>query len=308
MTRTAAGRAERRSRGSRGLRAPAGRVLNVQTAGDVPSRPTAVRSFRSTVWGYWKKNGRHDLPWRKTKDPYRILVSEIMLQQTQVSRVTGRYKEFLKAFPTVRALAKASLGDVLKVWSGLGYNRRGKYLHDAAKVVVEKYGGNFKKALEQKLPGVGPYTRAAVRAFAFNEPGEIIETNVRTAFIHHFFDDKKSVSDTQVFPVVRKAAEGQDPRTWHSALMDYGSHLKKSGVRNNSKSVHYTKQSKFEGSLRQVRGGILRALHSSSKTQDSLRSDLKNSKRSDLGKFRPALASLARDGLIVKEKGRWSIA
>src|SRR3990167_2473142 len=123
-----------------------------------------ILKFRQTVWQYWKAHGRHDLPWRKTKDPYRILVSEVMLQQTQVPRVTEKYKEFLKKFPTVRALAKAPLSDVLKVWSGLGYNRRAKYLHDAAKQIVEV--GNIKEALAGPLPGVGPYTRAAVLVFA----------------------------------------------------------------------------------------------------------------------------------------------
>ena len=257
-----------------------------------------VREFRRIVWSHYKKEGRNELPWRKTKDPYRILVSEIMLQQTQVSRVIEKYKEFLKKFPTVRALAKAPLSDVLKIWSGLGYNRRGKYLHDAAKKVVADFNGNFKKALEHPLPGVGPYTRAAVKAFAFNEPGEIIETNVRTAFIHHFYRGRfsvKKMSDKDLLPILRLAAKGQDPREWHWALMDYGSYLKRSGVRNNSRSAHYTKQSKFEGSLRQVRGQILR--------------DLMDGKKGRKGEeWEKAFAGLVRDGLIVKEKGKWRIA
>lgn len=263
-----------------------------------------ILKFRQTVWQYWKENGRHDLPWRKTKDPYRILVSEVMLQQTQVSRVIEKYKEFLKKFPTVRALSKASLADVLKVWSGLGYNRRGKYLRDAAKEIVEKYGGNFERALEHPLPGVGPYTKAAVRAFAFNEPSTFIETNIRAAFIHHFFGDTLNVSDRKVLTYAEKAAEGQDPREWHWALMDYGAYLKRSGVRNNSRSAHYIKQSKFEGSLRQVRGAILRELHDRSTSERVLaaRQGLAAS-----GHLRRALAGLARDGLIKKGKGKWSV-
>src|SRR3989344_5950607 len=131
-----------------------------------------VLNFRQTVWQYWKAHGRHDLPWRKTKDPYRILVSEVMLQQTQVPRVTEKYKEFLKKFPTVRALAKALLSDVLKGWGGLGYNRRAKYLHDAAKQIMLFSRGRVFIASDElrKLPGIGPYTAAAVRVFAFNEP------------------------------------------------------------------------------------------------------------------------------------------
>ena len=259
-----------------------------------------VTAFRARVWGYWKESGRHDLPWRKTKDPYRILVSEVMLQQTQVPRVIGKYGEFLKAFPTVRALARASLADVLKIWSGLGYNRRGKYLHDAAKQIVEV--GNMKKALAHPLPGVGPYTRAAVRVFAFNEPDVLIETNIRTAYIHNFYSSvlqKTAIADKQIIPVATIAAEGQDPRKWHWALMDYGAYLKRSGVRNNSRSAHYTKQSKFEGSLRQVRGAILRELHSGSITGPSIYVLIRANKKI----VERALEGLARDGLILKKKG-----
>ncbi len=219
-----------------------------------------------------------------------------MLQQTQVPRVIEKYKEFLKKFPTVRALAKAPLSDVLKIWSGLGYNRRGKYLHDAAKIIVGEYKGDFKKALERPLPGVGPYTRAAVRAFAFNEPGTLIETNIRAAFIHHFFPALTIINDRELSLICKKAGKGQDPREWHWALMDYGSYLKKSGVRNNSRSAHYTKQSKFEGSLRQVRGAILRELYIKPSYVKSLPFKKKSVEK--------ALAGLARDGLIVKEKGR----
>ena len=296
MNRAGAGRTERRSRGLPALRATAGSMPNVRTAGEVPSRPTPAR-FRALVWRYWKKDGRHDLPWRKTKDPYRILVSEVMLQQTQVPRVIDKYKEFLKKFPTVRALAKASLSDVLKVWSGLGYNRRGKYLHDAAKEIVEKYGGKVPQdfAALRTLSGVGGYTASAVRVFAFNEPNVLIETNIRTAFIHYFHSNvlqNVRISDVEIIPLATLAAQGQEPREWHWALMDYGAHLKCSGVRNNNRSAHYTKQSKFEGSLRQVRGAILRELHRGKQP------------RGDASRLRLALAGLLRDGLIVKVRPR----
>lgn len=267
------------------------------------STNSKVPAFRRVVWANYKKNGRHELPWRKTSDPYKILVSEIMLQQTQVPRVIEKYKSFLKKFPAVRALAKAPLSEVLKEWSGLGYNRRGKYLHDAAKVVVSDFGGNFKKALEQPLPGVGPYTKAAVRVFAFNEPDILIETNIRTAFIQHFFPKKKRVADNELLPVVERATKGQNPREWHWALMDYGSYLKKSGVRNNSRSTHYAKQSKFEGSLRQARGAILRALAHGGKIEQEIYSTIWPNEG-----YKKALVGLARDGLIKKEKGKWRIA
>ena len=267
-----------------------------------------ISEFRRTVWKYYNENGRHDLPWRKTKDPYRILVSEVMLQQTQVARVLEKYKQFLKRFPTVRALAKASLADVLKIWSGLGYNRRAKYLHDTAKQLMLFSRGRVFIASDelQKLPGIGPYTAAAIRVFAFNEPGILIETNIRAAFIHHFHSNvlqNVRVSDAEILPLAQKAAEGQDPRKWHWALMDYGAYLKRSGVRNNNRSAHYTKQSKFEGSLRQVRGEILRELHKG--PVNPMRSDLIGFGKE---KMKKALVGLARDGLIVKEKGKWSIA
>jgi A/G-specific adenine glycosylase len=256
--------------------------------------------FRRLVWARWKKNGRHDLPWRKTRDPYHILVSEVMLQQTQVPRVLEKYKSFLKKFPTVRALGKAPLSRVLKEWNGLGYNRRGKYLHDAAKEIVRKHKGVVPKDVValRALPGMGPYTASAVRVFAFNLPDILIETNIRSVYIHHFFNDKKSVRDIDLIPIATKACDGQDARKWHWALMDYGSHLKKSGVRNNAKSAHYVKQSKFKGSLREVRGAILRALHEGAHVQG-----LKFPKK----KIESALASLARDGLIKHARGKWSI-
>src|SRR5262249_34966899 len=146
-------------------------------------------------------------------DPYRIMISEVMLQQTQVPRVLEKYKEFLKKFPTIRALAKAPLSEVLKVWNGLGYNRRGKYLHDAAREIVSKYGGRVPKEKEAllELPGMGQYTSGAVRAFAYNLPDVLIETNVRAVFIHEFFGEK-TVHDDQIIPIAHEAAAGQDPR------------------------------------------------------------------------------------------------
>ncbi len=206
-----------------------------------------------------------------------------------------KYREFLKAFPNVRALAKAPLADVLKVWSGMGYNRRAKYLHDVAQVIVGKYEGHVPRdyASLRALPGVGDYTAKAVRVFAFNEPETLIETNIRTVYIHRFHIwNRGKIFDKDLLPYMVAAAEAQNPREWHWALMDYGAHLKRSGVRVNVRSTHYTKQSKFEGSLRQVRGAILKAL-----AQNMPINDLRG-RYSD--RFDEALASLALDGLIKK--------
>jgi A/G-specific adenine glycosylase len=239
-----------------------------------------IVNFRKEVWKYYREHGRHDLPWRKTADPYRIMVSEMMLQQTQVPRVIEKYKEFLKEFSTVRALAKAPLSNVLRVWSGLGYNRRGKYLQDAAKAIVAAHKGRVPNGKEEllALPGMGPYTSSAVRAFAFDLPDILIETNVRAVFIHHFkelckpglHNEDIKVSDDQIIPLAHEAAAGQDPRKWHWALMDYGVHIKKLYKNPARKSRHYVRQSKFEGSLRQVRGEILRHLHTGTKTEKRL--------------------------------------
>ena len=281
-------------------------------------------AFRRDVWQYWKKHGRHGLPWRKTRNPYRILVSEVMLQQTQAPRAVEKYKEFLKAFPTIHALAKASLTRVLKVWSGLGYNRRAKYLHDAMRIIVARHGGRVPNdaAALRTLPGIGPYTASAVRVFAFNELDTLIETNVRTAFIHYFWVFHESngrgghgtVDDAEILPIAKRVAKGQDPKKWHWALMDYGAYLKRSGVRINARSAHYMKQSKFEGSLRQLRGAILREFHLGPHTRHALtmRCHLIASgvraRRSNMGQMEKALAGLDRDGLVKKKKGKWAIA
>jgi A/G-specific adenine glycosylase len=266
--------------------------------------PKNIAAFRREVLGYYKKHGRHDLPWRKTRDPYRILVSEIMLQQTQVPRVLEKYKSFLKQFPTVRALASAPLSAVLKEWSGLGYNRRGKYLHDAARMIVSEYKGNLKQATAERLPGVGPYTKAAVRTFAFNEPHMMIETNVRASFIHFFFPNTERVHDRELVPLIEAAAEGQDPRTWYWALMDHGSSMKKLHVNPTRRSASYAMQSKFVGSLREVRGAIIKILNEGAHGDLAIANNLAFEGQM----IRHALTGLKKDGLVVSQRGSWRIA
>jgi A/G-specific adenine glycosylase len=270
-------------------------------AGEVSSKASAadIRAFRRNVLNYWKKEGRHSLPWRTTHDAYKILVSEVMLQQTQVPRVIEKYKEFLREFPTLYMLAQASLAEVLRAWSGLGYNRRGKYLHDAAKLIANRYRGSIKDATEGKLPGIGPYTRAAVRVFAYDEPHTLLETNVRAAFIHHFFAEKESVNDRDLVPLMEAAAADQDPRQWHWALMDYGTYIKKLHKNPARKSASYVRQSKFEGSLRQVRGAVLQQLHKGPR---------ETFQGYEWDRIKAALATLEKDGLIIQKKGKWRIA
>jgi A/G-specific adenine glycosylase len=262
---------------------------------------------------FYTKNKRNHLPWRRTNDPYKILVSEMMLQQTQVDRVLPKYRAFLRAFPTLRVLALAPFSRVLFHWSGLGYNRRAKYLHETAKIIFEKYVGKFPTDVSEieKLPGIGPYTARAVATFAFNQPHVFIETNIRTVFIHSnvlqnvAVKKKEKISDAQILPLVTQALKDSkmQPREFYSALMDYGSYLKKSGVRLNSKSKHYTKQSKFEGSNRQLRGAILRELLKSSSSAVGLKKNIKRT----LPEISRELERLQKEGLVVRRGSQFRI-
>lgn len=226
---------------------------------DTPNLPISIASFRKKIYAYYKNNKRI-LPWRKTSDPYKILVSEMMLQQTQASRVIPKYKEFISVFPTVQTLAYAPAKEVLKYWQGLGYNRRALYLHRTACSIEEKYYGKFPKSIDEltKLPGVGPYTASAIRVFAYNKPEVVIETNIRAVFIHFFFTTKKKIPDTALIPLIRTYMDTKHPKEWYNALMDYGAMLKRKMQNPSRNSAHHTTQSTFEGSDRQIRGAIIR--------------------------------------------------
>jgi len=243
------------------------------------------------------------LPWRETKDPYKILVSEVMLQQTQVRRVRPFYLNFLESFPNVTALAEAPLSEVLRKWQGLGYNRRAKMLHQAAKTVVSKYGGIFPREVEklETLPGIGPYTARALATFAFTAEEVFIETNIRTAILQHFFARSvRKISDKQILEVLEKVAPKGKAREWNYALMDYGAHLKESGIKLNAKSTHYAKQSKFAGSNREARGAVLKELTKSPQTTARLLGLLGDDRTSQL---QAALTALLSEELIQK-RGR----
>jgi len=263
-----------------------------------------IRSFQKTVYDFYALNKR-SFPWRKTKDPYHILVSEIMLQQTQTDRVVPKYTQFLEAFPTIESLAHAPLKKVLQRWQGLGYNRRGLMLHKAAQVVVKDYTGVIptdKDAL-MKLPGIGPYTSGAVMAFAYNKPIVMIETNIRTVFIHHFFREHGAVHDKELLPLIEATLDTSNPRKWYSALMDYGAHLKKTHANPNRKSVHHTKQSLFKGSDREIRRAIIRTLTEKSMSkQDLFKTLVSYTISSD--RFEKILTKLIKEGMLTHTKNR----
>lgn len=257
-----------------------------------------VPRFRKLVREHAAAHGRHGLPWRRRRvTPYAALVSEVMLQQTQVDRVVPYYRAFLKRLPTARALASAPLASVIKAWQGLGYNRRAKMLHEAAKVIAREHGGRVPRdvyALEN-LPGIGPYTARAVAAFAFNKNEVFIETNLRTAIIHHFYPTRSAVTDQELLTILVKALPKGRAREWYAALMDYGAFLKRSGVRVNSRSTTYTKQSTFKGSNREARGAILRELIKGPQSPQKLYALFDRDRREQV---KEALATLVRDGML----------
>lgn len=222
-----------------------------------------ITNFKRTIWAYYEREGRTALPWRHTTDPYAILVSEIMLQQTQVSRVEEYYKTFLKRFPSFKALAKASSADVLSAWQGLGYNRRAMFLKKTAVIVMEKYNGKLPRdrATLESLPGIGKGTSGSLMAFVFNKPEIFIETNIRRVFLHFFFKNKKEVTDEELKRYIESSLDQKKAREWYWALMDYGASMPnlKKGENPNRRSAHYTKQSAFIGSDRELRGRIIRA-------------------------------------------------
>lgn len=256
------------------------------------------QKFVEIVWEYYRRHGRRSLPWRRTKNPYRILVSEVMLQQTQVDRVVPKYTAFLKEFPSLATLASASLGDVLRAWQGLGYNRRAKMLHLCAQNIVSEYGGRFPITHSAliALPGIGHYTAGAVIAFAYNEGISIIETNIRTAIIHHFFHDDTDVPDTDIQKYVARTLDTENPREWYYALMDYGAHLKKTIGNQNSRSKHYTKQSTFKNSDRQIRGAIVRYLSLNTATRKKLHAVLPF----EIGRIDAQIERLREEGMVVR--------
>lgn len=267
---------------------------------------TSEKAFVRAVYAYYKKEGRHDLAWRKTTDPYKIAVSEVMLQQTQVSRVKEKYKEFLRLFPTAKALATVSLADVLKVWTGLGYNRRAKFLKAMAERVMFDFKGKFPKTVSEleALPGVGHYTARAIATFAYNTPHVFIETNIRTVYIHHFFPESEELVDDKVLmPIIEATLDTKNPREWYWALMDYGSFLKTSGVKIHRNSAQYKKQSPLKGSVREVRGAIIKVLTNGTHTAITLRKKVSF----DTPRYNTALDQLIAENLIEKKGNTYQI-
>lgn len=190
------------------------------------------------------------------------MVSEYMLQQTGTGRVLERYPAFIERFPDLKSLSRASVAEVLRAWKGLGYNRRALSLLAAVKIIERDYAGRVPRSPDilLRLPGIGRSTACAILAFAFNEPNAFIETNIRRVFLHFYFSGESNVRDSQILPLVEATMDGENPRDWLLALMDYGAMLFGKAKGLNRKSAHYRRQPAFKGSLRQARGKVLEAL------------------------------------------------
>ena len=304
-------------------------------------------SFRSLMRAEGRRLYR-DLPWRRTRDPYQIWLSEVMLQQTQVPRVEQRMPAWLERFPSVEALAAASAADVLEAWQGMGYNRRALALHEAARQIVDRYDGVFPHdaAELRALPGIGPATAQGIRAFAFDLPGVYLETNVRTVFLHHFFPDVPGVPDRELIPLIEAAcpaapagsadagdadddpagryAVPQDaadtPRNWYYALLDYGAYLKKTVPNPSRRSAGHVRQSRFEGSRRQKRAEVVRMLLAARDAEpaglsfDEVLAGLDAFEHQagresvERSLVEELLGALTREGFCVERDGRWLIA
>ncbi|MHB0976377.1 MAG: HhH-GPD family protein [Candidatus Aquicultorales bacterium] len=266
----------------------------------------AVEVFHGVVYDYYRYRGR-SLPWRDTADPYRILVSEIMLQQTQAERVISKYEELVAHFPGFRTLAEAPLREVLAAWQGLGYNRRGLALQRTARLVVEEHAGKLPadhRVLET-FPGIGKATAASICAFAFGLPTVFIETNIRAVFIHFFFEGRAAIPDREILPLVEKTLDKDNPREWYYALMDYGVRLKKEHKNPSRKSAHYKRQSPLEGSNRQLRSRIIKTLLQSKALGPA---ELEELLEPGTGRVPYNLLELTREGLIREEGGLFMIS
>ncbi len=263
-------------------------------------------SFRKEIYSYYQSHKR-SFPWRRTQNPYEIVVSEFMLQQTRTEWVEKKYLPFLAAFPTLEALARAPLSSVLTLWKGLGYNRRALYLQEFVRYAQTHWMGIIPAdpLLLQQCKGVGPYTARAIVTFAYNLPHVFIETNIRRVFLHHFFPLKQGVQDKEILPLVEQTLDRENPREWYYALMDYGAYLAKQFPNPNRRSKHFLRQAPFEGSRRQLRGRVLSILLQTKKALDP--HTLAESLSYPLPETEKILKDLSAEGFIAEESGKYRI-
>jgi A/G-specific adenine glycosylase len=268
------------------------------------NQPVDIAEFRTLVLTHYEKSGRV-FPWRGA-EPWGVMVSEFMLQQTQTMRVIPYYGRWMKRWPNPKALAEASMEEALREWSGLGYNRRCKFLKNSAALIASEMGGMVPDtpALLLPLPGVGPYIAGAVSCFAYNYPAVFIETNIRSAVIHFFFPDRRDVRDDEITPILEAALLRENPRLWYYALMDYGAALKKLVPNPGRRSAAYVRQSPFAGSFREARGKVLRTLVSAGPLYAE---KIGAASGLDDGELYRVLDVLEKESMVAEEGGKYRI-
>lgn len=257
--------------------------------------------FQRKIFTWWQKNKR-DLPWRHTHDPYLILISEVMLQQTQVFRVIPKYREFIAMYPTVKDLSKASTADVLRIWKGMGYNRRALYLKQTAQTIVSQYNGIVPKddTKLRGLSGVGTYTASAIQVFAFKKDVAMVDTNIRRIITHYFLKDKPQ-KETIILDIATQLVPQHNSWAWHQALMDYGALVL--SKRKSIKRIVKKTSIPFALSDRYFRGRMLDDLRVKSMRINSLKKKYSNEYKIFDEKFMHVLTGLIKDGLIEVSKG-----
>ena len=280
------------------------RTINTQKGLD----SSRINSFKKTIWSYYHKHKRA-MPWRDNTSPYYVVVSEIMLQQTQVDRVMKKFPSFISHFPDWKTLAQANTKDVLTEWSGLGYNRRALFLKRIAETITK--GGTIEGTLPRttkelsELPGIGPNTAGSILAVAYNISHPFIETNIRSVFIHHFFSkETRKIHDTEIIPLIEHTRVTNNPREWYYALMDYGSYIKKNMINPSRKSTHHIKQTPFKGSNRELRSKILKTIMSNPQSEQDIITAYNSYSPQ---KIHENLDALVREGFIQIKRRKYCV-
>lgn len=271
----------------------------------IPMNHINSTTLQDTIWDYYRTH-RRTFSWREDISPYRVVVSEIMLQQTQTHRVEKKFDEFVATFARFEELAAAPFSEVLRLWKGLGYNRRALNLHRLATIITDEQNGQLPDNIGEleQLPGIGKATARSVYAFAFNLPCAFIETNIRTVFIHFYFRDRSDVHDKEIMPLVEDTLPKKNIRDWYYALMDYGAMLKTTIGNLNTQSIHYKKQSRFLGSDRELRGKILQELLDKQKISEE---DMVQIFFSQHHRLQKIVEELLSEGLIKLHQGNYLI-
>jgi len=274
---------------------------------------TSLIKFQKDLWDFYNTHGRHTMLWRQDTSPYSVIVSEIMLQQTGVERVEPKYIAFMSTLPDWQALASSPNKQLLGLWQGLGYNRRALYLQKTAQEIVATYNGAVPedRTLLENLPGVGPGTSGAIMAYAFDKPEVFIETNIRRVIIHHFLANQTAITDAQITTIlhgiirdIQATCSPFSPKTFYWAMMDYGSYLKSQVPNPNKQSQHYSVQSRFEGSNRQLRGKVLAFLLTKSQASETELLSLAKSEQ-QYNNFVNILKQLQKEGFIQKNQSKY---